>query len=371
LKALILAGGLGTRLRPLSCTRPKILFPIANVPLIDLTLERLASNSVVESVLAVNFMAEKLQHTLGCSKHGMKLTYSRDAPISSSKQHAQRALGTGGPVKQAERILGSKEPFFVMNGDILSKANYAIMMEEHKSAGCVATIALARVTNPSRYGIVKVGSNRRIESFIEKPVSQAGSALVNAGIYVFEPEIFDYIPVNKKCSLERAVFPRLADEGRLLGYKIENLWVDVGKPEDYIVGNKLWIKASGISAIPRAVIDSRVQIEDAVAIDEGVTLGEESILGPNLSLGKGVRVGKRVLIRDSIVFPNTIISNSATIEGSIIGESVTIERDVKIKGGCLIGDNALIQEGITLPKNVKICPSVTISESVEESHCMT
>jgi mannose-1-phosphate guanylyltransferase len=364
LKALILAGGFGTRLRPLSCTRPKLLFPIANKPLLDLTLERLAAHGVDEAILAVNFMAEVLERAYGKSKHGIKLYYSRDAPaqLRAATPSAQGALGTGGPVKQAQRLLENGEPFFVLNGDILTDIDYTGIKREHEKNGGTATIALHRVKNPRRYGVVEITKQRQITKFTEKPKGATGS-LINAGIYVFQSAIFSHIPADKRCSLEREVFPRLAEEGKLFGYEAEGLWVDVGKPADYLQANRLWLQA-GMDA--EGCLKTRLsrQVKEAVVLGENVYLGKESAVGPNVSLGRGVYIGEGVSIRDSIVFPHTTILDYALVEGAMIGESVTVGRKVRIGRGCLVGDNVVIKDGVKLAHNVKVCPFKEVSENV-------
>ncbi|MDH5451653.1 MAG: nucleotidyltransferase family protein, partial [Candidatus Bathyarchaeota archaeon] len=162
LKAVILAGGFGTRLRPLSCTRPKLLFPVVNKPILDWTLERLAEIGVKEVILAVNYMAETLMQHYGSARYGMKISYSTE----------DRPLGTGGPVKKAEKLIGHKEPFLVLNGDILTNMNYAQLLEQHRENGAVATIALCEVDDPSRYGIVELTEEKQITRFIEKPARE-------------------------------------------------------------------------------------------------------------------------------------------------------------------------------------------------------
>ena len=370
MKALILAGGFGTRLRPLSCTRPKLLFPIANQPLIDLTLERLAANGISEAILAVNFMAEALENYCGNTKHGIRLHYSRDRPQQTSKttRSFQGALGTGGSVKQAQKLLGDKEPFLVLNGDILTDANYSRIVQDHEESNGIATLALRRVEDPSRYGVVEMTGKNHITRFTEKPSTEATSKLVNAGIYVFEPDIFNYIPTGKHCSLEKEVFPKIVDERKAFGHEIKDLWIDVGKPADYIRANQLWLKAG-----PEAVTDPQEkrigkhsQIKEAVAIGRGVSVSEKSTIGPNVSLGKNTSIGKGVSVKDSIILPYTSISHNTIVEGAIIGEAVTIGRDVKIGKGCLIGDSAIIKDGVKLARNVKVCPFKEVSDNVLE-----
>jgi mannose-1-phosphate guanylyltransferase len=367
LKALILAGGFGTRLRPLSCTRPKLLFPIANKPLLDLTLERLAANGIDEAVLAVNFMAEALENHCGNTRHGIRLHYSRDRPLTSkTARSSQGALGTGGPVKQAQKLLGDTEPFLVLNGDILTDADYSKVVHDHEENNGIATIALRRVEDPSRYGVVEISEKKHITRFTEKPSKEATSRLVNAGIYVFEPDIFTYIPTGKHCSLETEVFPKIAEERKLFGHEIKGLWIDVGKPADYIRANQLWLQA-GIGAVSdpqKACIGMQSKIKKAVAIGEGVSVDEKSTIGPNVSLGRNTSIGKGVSVKDSIVLPYTLISHNATVEGAIIGESVTVGRGVKIGKGCLIGDSAIIKDGVKLARNVKVCPFKEVSDDV-------
>jgi NDP-sugar pyrophosphorylase family protein len=367
LKALILAGGFGTRLRPLSCTRPKLLFPIANKPLLDLTLERLAANGIDEVVLAVSFMAEVLEKHCGDTKYGIRLHYSRDTPLMSrTLRSSQRALGTGGPVKQAQKLLGKKEPFLVLNGDILTDADYLGIMQGHEEKDGIATIALRRVEDPGRYGVVEMNEKKQIIKFTEKPSKEATNKLVNAGVYFFEPEIFNYIPTGKRCSLEREVFPKIAEERKLFGHEIKGLWIDVGEPADYILANQLWLKAgTGATIDARKVrVGKQSKIKEAVAMDEGVSVGEKSAIGPNVSLGKNTSIGKRVSVKDSIILPYTVILHDTTVEGAMIGESVTVGRGVKIGKGCLIGDGAIIKDGVRLARGTRVCPFREVSKDV-------
>ncbi len=371
MKALILAGGFGTRLRPLSCTRPKLLFPIANKPLLDLILERLARNGVAEAILAVNFMADSLEQVFGRKRYGVKLHYSIDKSPKGGISNSQKSLGTGGPVKQAEKLLGTKEPFFVLNGDILTDVDYLEIMEAHRTYDAVATLALHKVEDPSRFGVAKLTRENMIEKFVEKPVKNVPSNKVNAGIYVLEPDIFQYIQAGKKCSIEREVFPKLAEEGKLFGHEIKGLWVDVGKPADYIRANALWLatKLNGGHSM-KIIHGEGSQIRENVAIGESVRLGEAAIIGPNVSIGNGVCVGDKVHIENSVIFPNATILDLSSVNGAVIGEYVTIGRNVKIERGCLIGDHATIQDNTTLKENVKVCPSKEVDEKAVTSQCI-
>jgi mannose-1-phosphate guanylyltransferase len=375
LKAIILAGGFGTRLRPLSCTRPKLLFPIANRPILDLTLQRLAQSGVDEVILAVSYMANAFEQTLGASRYGMKIRYSRDMRSDSHmriKHPGQGNLGTGGPIRQAEELLEKDEPFFALNGDILTNADYSEIMIAHKNLKGLATVALHKVEDPSRYGVVKLRQDNRIAEFIEKPISQPASKLVNAGIYVIEPDVLELIPKGRRCSIEKEIFPVLADKQKLYGHELKGLWIDIGKPVDYIRANRLWLEAKMERHLKpfRTRRGSMTKIVKTVALGEDVTIGEGTTIGPYVSLGNGVSVGSSVRIRDSIIFPKAVISDGAVLEGSIIGEAAKIGKRTRILEGCLIGDNTEIEDNVILAKNVKICHSKRIDESISEPGCV-
>ena len=357
MKAIVLAGGFGTRLRPLSCTRPKLLFPVANRPLLDWTLERLAKSGIEGVVLAVNYMAEAFIQRYGNSKYGIQLMYSKE----------ERPLRTGGPIKKAEKLIGHKEPFLVLNGDVLTNIDYAKLVKKHKENKAIATIALYKVEDPSRYGVVELAEKGRVKQFVEKPVSdKAPSSQVNAGIYVLDPKIFEYIPEGKACSIEREIFPKLADERKLYGHSFRGMWIDIGELKDYILANQLLldveIKKSKI--IKNVSMDEEVKIEEPTVIDGMVTIEEKSKIGPHVSLGERVSVGKGVCIENSVIFPGAIISDFTSIRGAIIGESAIIGKWVKIEDECIVGDHAMIQDKITLTRGVTVCPSKEVSESI-------
>jgi mannose-1-phosphate guanylyltransferase len=374
MKAVVLAGGFGTRLRPLSCTRPKHLFPIGNKPQLDWTIEKLAKSRTKEVILAVNYMADVYIQHYKKSKHKPKISFSQDILPSGTHTLFQRPLGTGGPIKNAEKLIGRKEPFLVLNGDILTNIDYAELMKRHRTNNkATATIALYSVEDPSRYGAAELAKDNRILRFIEKPTREkAPSNLINAGIYVLEPEIFDYIPSGRPVSIEREVFPKLAEEGKLYGYPFDGLWIDIGEPEDYLKANKLWLDQE----IRKNQIEKDVHIKDEVeiknpsTIDKGTTIGETSEIGPNVTLGEHVTIGKGVHIENSIIFLGAMISDFTSIRNAIIGEAAMIGSWVKIENNCLIGDHAMIRDKVTLTRGVTVCPWKEVAESVLTSTCL-
>ena len=358
-----MAGGFATRLRPLSCTRQKLLFPVGNKPLLDWTLERLAKTQIEEVILAVNYMADTLIQHYEKSKYGMKLSYSIE----------EEPLGTGGAIKNAEKLVGDQEAFLVLNGDILTDFDHTKLFEKHEGNKAIATIALCHAENPSRYGIVDLDERNRVGKFIEKPAQEEASGkLINAGIYILDPRIFDYIPNGRPISIEREIFPKLVIGKEIYGYLFEDLWIDIGKPRDYLKANQLLLDIeTGRGRVKgSSFVGCGVKVEDPIAVDNDVTIGEDSRIGPYVAIGKHVILGKKVLIENSIVFPQTTILDSTMIKGAIIGEGVAVGSHVRIQEGCIIGDRALIRDNVSLTRGVTVCPYRKVSENVSTAKCL-
>ena len=360
MKALILIGGFGTRLRPLTCTRPKTLFPIVNKPLLQWTYEQLAANGVDEAILAVNGLTEFYLRQHQIPKYGLTIKYSHDPP--------KMPLGTAGPIKKAEKLIGHNEPFLVLNGDIFADINYREIIENHKKGKAIATIALHEAEDPSRYGVAELAKNNLIKRFIEKPPKEtAPSNLINVGVYVLSPKIFDCIPAGRAVSMEREIFPKLAEKEALYGHKVNGLWIDIGKPEEYMQTNKILLDT--LTEKQKQPRTSKFELKNPVAIDKGVTIGENSVIGPYAVLGKNVSIGRNVQIRDSVIFPEAKIDDFASISGALIGEGVVIGKKAKIGEGCIIGDQAKIKDGISLTEKTSVCPAKEVPEDTLKLKC--
>lgn len=358
MKALILAGGFGTRLRPISCTRPKSLFPVINKPLLQWTFERLARSNVSEAVLAVNYQTEAAIKQHRVVKYGVRAMYSRD-PLG-------KPLGTGGAIKKAEKHIGREAPFIALNGDIFADVDYAEILKLNEKKRAVATMALHRVEDPSRYGVALLDENGHIVRFVEKPTREsAASNLINAGAYVLSPEIFDYIPEGRAISMEREVFPKLAEENRLCGYVYDGVWIDIGKPEDYLEANRIMLDR--LNDEQGSKIDNNTKIRIPVAIDKGVSIGEGSIVGPYTVLGRNVKLGENVCVQESVVLANTVISDCCRVEGAVIGDGTFIGKEVEIRKGCLIGDHARLGDNVRLVEGAAVCPASQISQQAMTS----
>ena len=205
-----------------------------------------------------------------------------------------------------------------------------------------------------------------MKKFIEKPAKgTAPTNLINAGIYVLNPEIFQYIPKGKAVSMEREIFPILVEEGKLFGYVFHGLWMDIGKPEEYLQVNKILLKT--IAKTRETINRDNFELKKPVAMDKTVKIGLNSVIGPYTILGKNVTIGKNVQINDSVILSDTKIDDHSSISGALIGEGVIIGQRVKIGKGCVLGDQAKIRNNVSLAGKTAICPAKVVSENILKS----
>jgi mannose-1-phosphate guanylyltransferase len=306
-------------------------------------------------VLAVNGLTEFYIKKQRIPKSGIRVKYSIDPP--------KTPLGTAGPVKKAQKLLGNTESFLVLNGDIFEDANYQEIIQKHRETQATATIALCKVEDPTRYGVAEMTNDNRITRFIEKPAKgTAPTNLINAGIYVLSPEIFQYIPKGKKVSMEREVFPQLVQQGKLYGHTIRGLWIDIGKPEEYLQTHKILLDTITKTQIEKPR-NPTYETRKPVALDKGVTIGEKSVIGPYATIGENVAIGKNVQITNTVVFPDAKINDYASINGAIIGEDVIIGKNVHITEGCIIADQAKIKDHINITDGTAVCPAKEVTEN--------
>ena len=331
---------------------------MVNKPLLQWIYERLAKNNIQEVILAVNGLTAfyiKKQRIPKCS---LRIKYSIDPP--------KKPLGTGGPIKNAARLIGDSDPFFVLNGDIYAELSYTEILKVHKKNKALATIALCEVEDPTRYGVAEVTKEGRIKRFIEKPSrGTSPTNLINAGIYVLSPEIFDYIPKEKKISMEREIFPKLVEEGNLFGYIINGLWMDIGKPEEYIQANRILLKTLARSRKNERI--NKFKLKAPVEMDKSVTIKPKSVIGPYAIVGRNVAIGGNVRIKNSVIFSDVKIEDGSSINGAIIGESAKIGKNVKIGRGCIIGDQVKIKDNVSLTKKIAVCPGKEVTENILKS----
>jgi len=365
LKAMVLAGGYATRLRPISYALPKLLFPVVGKPMIYWTLDQLDRLGVTEVVLCVNYLAETLRATVGTKHGGMQVKYSLE----------EQALGTAGPMKLASADTRLDETFIAMNGDVIAQIDLQAMLRQHQQSKALITDALHQVEDPSRFGVAKIDAQKRIELFVEKPKrSAAPSGLVNAGIYLIEPEILRLIPDNRKVSLEREIFPNLATAGRLYGYEFSGYWFDIGSLTDFRKANFSLLRYSTHEPEPRvsnAKIAANALIRKPVSIGEGSSVDHGARVGPDALLGNNVSIGKKAEVAKSILFDGVTVGEGSRVHGAILATDVRVGKGVKIGRGCIISPHVTIAGRTKIAAGAIIHPYKEISENVgRKAHVM-
>lgn len=301
MQAVILAGGFGTRLAPLTYTRPKSMLPIINKPMIHHLVDSLPQET--EIILATNYKTGQIKEYF--EKLGREIRINKEP----------EPLGTGGATKYAEKHIDGT--FMVLNGDIISSLNIRKFIRFHKENRAMATISLWPVRNVWEFGVVDLKPDGRITKFVEKPGrEEAPSNLINAGAYCMEPEILDYIESGKLVSMEKEIFPRIINEGkRFYGYTFSGFWIDVGRPSSYIEVNKIMLERNGMENA----------VGDNCKVDGRL---EKSCVG------NGTIIGKRARVTSSVIYENSSIGSNSIVENCIICSE------------CTVGDNAVLRNVI-------------------------
>jgi mannose-1-phosphate guanylyltransferase len=358
MKAVVLAGGYATRLRPISYSIPKLLFPILGKPMIYWTLDLLRKHGVDEVVLAVNYLADSLMARVGKEHRGMRIRYSlEDEP-----------LGTGGPVKLASHTIRLDDTFIAMNGDVIADVDLTEMLKRHKSTKAMVTDALHEVRDPTRFGVVQLDPAYRIERFVEKPrLREAPSRMVNAGIYMIEPSVLRMIPPRRKVSLEREIFPVLARRRKLTGFPFREHWFDIGSLPDYQKANFEMLREQGGRTIlgnvnSRLVAGSRLIAP--MLFGTQTKIEKTARVGPNALLGKHCLIGRGAQVRDSILFDRVAIGKGAKISGAIIASDVSVGEGAVIESGAVISSNVRIRDGVMIGRNAIVHPHKEIDTNV-------
>ena len=342
MQALILAGGKGTRLRPLTVYTPKPIVPVVNRPFLLYQIEILKKAGITDITLSLSYQPDKIEHVLGGgSEYGVKIKFVTEP----------NPMGTGGAYKFAASAIHTTT--VVLNGDVLTDADVSKILEFHKKNQAEATIALTPVENPSAYGLVESDEAGRVLRFLEKPKPEELANLslntINAGIYILEPAVLDLIPAGENRSFEYHVFPALLKSERpFFAYLMkDNYWRDIGTPESYLAAHHdflagrlggfetAWTANSDIATA--AVIDRRSVIADGCIIKPNARI-TNSVLGP------GVHVEEKAVIDDSVIWAHTRVSGSAEISGAVIGRGCHVGRNVVVRPGSVIGDKATLPD---------------------------
>ncbi|OQV23868.1 Mannose-1-phosphate guanyltransferase beta [Hypsibius exemplaris] len=349
MKALILVGGYGTRLRPLTLSRPKPLVEFCNKPMLYHQILALHEAGVTHIILAVSYRAEMMEKELTdlASKLGVKMTYSLE----------EEPLGTAGPLALARDYLEGTEPFFVLNSDVICDFPFKDMIAFHTNHGAEGTLVVTTVAEPSKYGVVLYNEIGRIDSFVEKP-QEFVSNKINAGLYMLSPSVLKRIPL-RPTSIEKDVFPGMADQKQLYAMELKGYWMDIGQPRDYLTGMCLYLtslhrRQSGELSTGSQFVGS-VLVHETAQIGQNCRIGPNVVIGPNVIVEDGVRVQRTTLLGGSKVRAYSMLNDC------IIGWNCDIGRWVRMENVCVLGEDVLVKDelyingGFILPhKEIKV-----------------
>ena len=346
MKAVILAGGEGTRLRPLTLGTPKPVVPVLDRPFLRYQLDLLERVGVRDVVFSVAYQPEKIQAVFDDgSPFGHRIVYAVE----------QTPLGTGGAVKNAEPHLDSTT--IVFNGDVLTDVDLPAVVARHKASGASATIVLTPVPNPAAYGLVETDAEGRVTRFLEKPdPSQITTDRINAGIYVLETAALSLIPEAQKHSIERGFFPALLARGDYVAAHVhEGYWIDIGTPEKYlqvhrdILQGRFQVERSGRPAAggwvhEQADVHPEARLEGPFHIGPGCSVQKEAHIGPGAVLVSHVRVDQGAEILDSVLWAGCAIGAQAHVEGALLADGVQVGRRSRISPGSVLGRGCLLSD---------------------------
>jgi mannose-1-phosphate guanylyltransferase len=330
-KAVVLVGGEGTRLRPLTYITVKAMVPVLNKPFIEYIIRHLSHHNISEIILAIGYKPDRITEYFTDEKLGTKLTYSIE----------KDPLGTAGAVKNAESHID--DTIFAMNGDIFTDLNFTEMLRFHKNKGAKVTIALTSVEDPSRFGVVETDSNQRVTRFLEKPKrEQAVGNMINAGVYVIEAEVLKCIPKGKRSMFEHDIFPSLVADGEpVFGYTTNVYWMDMGTPEKYLQLNgdllsgkstQVDFKETDIRIDKQSNVHPQSHLVGPILIDKNCNIGKGVQLKGPVVIGPGCRIHDGAGIENSVIWQNADIGEKAVLKDCIVASNSCIKNNVRVEG---------------------------------------
>ncbi|KAI1337031.1 mannose-1-phosphate guanylyltransferase [Xylariaceae sp. FL0016] len=359
MKALILVGGFGTRLRPLTLTMPKPLVEFANKPMILHQIEALAAVGVTDVVLAVNYRPEIMERVLKEyeAELGVKIHFSLES----------EPLGTAGPLKLAEEILAKDDsPFLVLNSDVTCEFPFKQLVEFHNAHGDEGTIVVTKVEEPSKYGVIvhKPNHPSRIDRFVEKPVEFVGNR-INAGLYILNTSILRRIEKNRPTSIEQETFPAVVRDGQLHSFDLEGFWMDVGQPKDFLTGTCLYLSSLTKKNSKLLASTSEPYVYGGnVMIDPSAKIGKNCRIGPNVVIGKGVVIGDGVRLQRCTLLPGSKVKDHAWIKSTIVGWNSSVGKWARLENVTVLGDDVTIGDEIYV-NGGSVLPHKSIKANVD------
>lgn len=351
MKAIIMAGGEGTRLRPLTCDCPKPMMRLMDRPIMDYSLELLARHGVNEAAVTLGYLPERIRDWFGNERHGVQLKYFTE----------RHPLGTAGSVKQASDFL--TETFFVLSGDGVTDCDLSAALKFHREKGALATMVLKRMPDPTAYGLVITEADGRVSRFLEKPVwGEVISDTVNTGIYILEPEILPRIPEGAY-DFGKQLFPRLAAEHGLYGWITDNYWCDVGDIAAYLgmcrdaLDGRIALdslNSDGVVICHGAQVSTEAELHAPCYIGPGARIERGAVVGAHSIVGDGVRVGEFCSLKRSVIWPGAQLMDGVQLRGCIVGRNATLNPCARVYENCALGT------GVTIGTDAEVAPGVCV-----------
>ncbi len=361
MQALILAGGEGTRLRPLTSTVPKPVVPLVDRPFIAFMIDWLCGHGVDDIVMSCGHLASGVRNVLGDGEaFGIRLRYVEEP----------RPLGTGGALKYAEQLLD--ERFLMLNGDVLTDLDVSGQLAQHERTGAKATLALTPVEDPTAYGLVRIADDCAVTEFVEKPApDQIDTRNISAGVYVLERSVLELLEAGESASIERDVFPRLVGDG-LYGCVARGYWLDIGTPERYLQGTFDILEGSVGTPVAERMgtgylcvehgVESEGRIVPSALVESGCRIAEGARIGGRAVLEHDVSVGHNTTIESSVVMRGAEIGANCTLRTCIVAGGVRIGDHCVVDGMSVLGEGVTIGAGNVVSNGARVFPGVSLPD---------
>lgn len=361
MQAVILVGGEGTRLRPLTVTVPKPVLPLVDRPFLVYMLEWLRRHGVDDVIMSCGFLATSVRNVLGDGSHlGLRLRFVEEP----------EPRGTAGALKYAEDLLDDR--FLMLNGDVLTDIDLTAQIAQHERTGAVGTLALVPVEDPTAYGLVRTNDDLSVDEFVEKPTADSiDTNLISAGAYVLERSVLDLIPPDRNVSIEREIWPRLVGAG-LYAFSARAYWLDIGTPERYLqatfdilegnVQTEVSERLGGDFVAVAEHVEASGRIVPPAIVERGCRIAPGAHVGSLVVLGQGVSVGEGSKIERAVVLDGTEVGPGCTLQDCIVAAGVRLGEGTVVSGGAVIGEGVTIGARNVLTRGVRVFPQTELPD---------
>jgi mannose-1-phosphate guanylyltransferase len=363
LPAIVLVGGQGTRLRPLTERTRKDMLSLVDRPLLAYTFEHLRRHGVRRAVVSCGYLPTQIEEHFGGAYGDLALSYSVE----------REPLGTAGGIRHA--ALGLEETFLALNGDSLREADLDELIRFHRQTGARVTILLTPVADPSRFGLVRLATDGRVRQFLEKPrPEEIDTNLINAGLYVLEPDVLDLVPDGRAVSIEREVFPVLCERGEVYGLALPGYWLDVGTPTTYLQAHRDVLERTFRTDLGDAlgssytIVDETAQVDPTarlvppVVVGRGAVVGAAARVGSLAAIGAGARLGAGSVVENAVVAAGAELGERCSVIGSIVGEQSRLGDECTVSGLAVAGPGSVIGPRNELDHGVRVGAGIEIPE---------